>query len=813
MVSFNAGFPDVFGLEWFVNHDYKSRIWAGSPAPFFRLPTTTVTETISGLRMSAALDPNTRASVPTLIDVFEEGNEQPPVFELARLAAAGDGAVNSWRTQAGASTNLFQSIDGAADQWPDDAVAAEWVQTTTPFDDYTFSVAATDFHVGGPLVGSRIGWVAIEAIFSMSPAGFRKLRCGLNIGGVDYQPAGGNLRDVHSYGQIYGLWYGEMNPATGLPWKPADIAAFRPGGTSFIKVRSQSANADAFPRVHAVRLNVHWTTETRVAVGVYSRPINIGSTRLQNVTTQSLITMPAGTANWAKATAKNYVFCWRQSVSPSIYGPSVADDVRWNAGFQDLGPDGKPEGRVFPLHYNDDAPAPTGKMASMAIALDNFGRPQTAFSAAGIAGFAIAPIRSADGQPSADSQPYRMDLADLVSVVPGATYGQRMTPSSTQTYAGFRLPVIPPFAGATLTVRVHRVSDGVQIGGSFTISAADTAAASKPAGSANWRYLTGFFDSTVTLTSGIQYEVRLISALTGAGVASWIVAVPDASLAPTASFGGTTSGAVVAGVHSTSRDMALTLIRQPDPPTAVTAAISNQPITTYVSAEQPTVEHVQVSWTAPAVGLGVNFRRYEIERQADGGTWYRVANIDNSATVTWLDREAPRDSVCRYRARAVGLDGRLSTYNQSGTVTPTAPGLMVVLTSNHDPSLEVVYLYDRENSFPVLSTEGNETVRIHGADRQVVFRELEDRGVGWQTRIIVNQLTLAGKGGVHVLTPLLALIRSTDIPYVCVLDNQGSQFFGDVSVADVPQKQPAHRYEAQMTVLPTHAEPVPVDVA
>ena len=812
MVNYNEGFPDVFGLQWLVNHDYKQRVWAGAPPAMFRKPST-LTETVTALRMSAALDPTSRASVPTLIDVYEEGQETTPAFELARLAPVADVAINGWRTDAGASSNLFQRIDDPADQWPapNTTTETQWIQNTTPFDDYMCSVAATDFHTGGPLVNARIGWVAIEAIMSMSPTGFRKIRCGLNIGGVDYQPAGGNLRDVHHFGSIHPFWFGEINPATNKPWVPADIAAFRSGGTSFIKVRSQAATADAFPRVHAIRLNVHYvTTENRKAVGVWRRPENVGTQRLQAVTTDALITVPSGAANWAKAAAKNYIYVWRQSVSPSVYGPAVADDVRWNGGYQDLGPDGQPPGRAFPLHTNGTAPAPSTRMASKATPHDNFGRPLETWSAAGVAGFAIAEIVA--GSPSLDSQPYRMDLADLAIVVPTGNWGQRMTPASTQTYAGFRLPIIPPFADSTLTVRIHRVSDGVQIGGSFTIHAADVGAikTSSPAG---WRYLTGFFSAPATLTASVQYEVRLVAADLGAGDATWIVAAPDCSLAPAASFGGTTNGAVLNSVHNTNRDMAVTLIRQPDPPTGVTATISNQPITTYLADQVPTVQHVQVAWTAPAVGLGGNFRRYDVQRRVDGGTWYTVAHINVAGTVSWLDREAPRNSLCEYRVRAVGLDGRLSNYAQTAVgVTPTAPGMMVVLTSNHDPSLEVVYIYAKESTFPLLGSEAKETVRIHGANNQVVFREHEKRGVGWTVEVVVNQLDLQGKGGIHVLAPLTDIIESTEIPYVAVLDNQGTQILGDVTANDVPFRQPQHRYAAQLAIIPTHDEPVPVEV-
>jgi hypothetical protein len=233
----------------------------------------------------------------------------------------------------------------------------------------------------------------------------------------------------------------------------------------------------------------------------------------------------------------------------------------------------------------------------------------------------------------------------------------------------------------------------------------------------------------------------------------------------------------------------------------------------YVADQISTVKHVQISWTLPVVGMGSIFSRYELERQTDGAGWHKIANLNNSATTSFVDHEAPRNAASTYRIRAVGKDGRISDYGTSSSVTPTAPGLILILTSNHDPGSEVVYMYDKESTYPILGNEQDETVMIHGADRQVVFMEHEDRGVGWRTNIWVNQVSLVGKGGQHVLTPLVELIRSLDVPYVCVLDNQGTQLFGHVSIEEATQRQPQHRYTAEIDVIPTHAEPVPVEVS
>jgi hypothetical protein len=814
VVNFNPNASpsgEVLGNEFLATRDQKSRVWSGSPARWMRLPSTTL-ETISALKMSAAVDPLTRASIPTVVDICAEGNEFTALPKLAKLAPNSDNVNTGWTNELGTTTTMFNSINEDTAQWPGPADGND-VRTTAPGTEYACGVDASLFN-GGAATNGRIFWVGVGAILAAN-TGFRKLSVKLLMDGVLYDPAGGATRDVHGYGAIYEFWWGELNPATSRPWTPNEIAQFDVQADWGIRVRSDgAATPTAFPRVMALSLNVRYLeTENRVAVGVYRRPEDIGNERLVNVTTDTLRAMPGGAVNWAKPATGNFLFGWRQSVSPAAYGPMVDTSLRWNGLYQDLAGAGQPPGIVYPLQSTGVAPPPAGALCSQEIAYDVYGRPQERFTGTSRATYGLALVRSADGLNSVDSQPYRLDLADIVIFKQGSGItGQRFTPTSSQSYAGFRLPIIPPFADCSLTVSVHRVSDGVQMGGSFVITAND--AGKIPYGEAGLRYLTGFFSSVAALVSGTQYEIRLTSALTGAGVDSWIVMAPDCSLAPTRGFGGTTDGAMIAGVHQTSRDMSVNLIKAPNPPTGAAAALVNVAVTTpYLATQVPNRQSVNVTWSPPGSGMGSLFRRYELERSTDlGVTWVRIANIASAATASFADREAARATTNRYRIRAVGTDGRVSTYATSADVTPTTSGLLLILTSNHSPTLEACYFYDKESSYLVLSNERDETVLIAGADRAVVFMESEDRGVGWQANIWVNQTTLTGKGGTHVLTPLLNLIRSLDVPYVCVLDNQGSQIFGHVAVAEVPQKQPAHRYTAQITVTPTHSEPVPVEV-
>lgn len=813
MVDWNPTFPDTFGLEWFPTRSSATPVYAGSPGRMQRLVSTTA-ETITALRLSGQVNPSVRGSVPTLIDVIEEGNEFVPAPTLARLSPSVDRTNDGWTRSDGSGTNLWQYIDDPTDKWPQHNQPADtqWIRTFTPATHYSCGVNTTLFQQGGAAENGRIFWVGVAGILSATTGDIRRLGVRLEINGVLYPPAGGHGRDVHGFGQIYEFYWGEINPSTSRPWTPAEIANFGTQANWGIRVNSaQVASASHHPRVHALSLNVTYSnTENRVAVGVWRRPENIGTNRLVTVTTDTLRALPSGTADWSKPSGVNHLYFWRQSSSPSEYGAVVADDVRWNGGYQDLGSGGKPPGIVYPLHYSGSPPPPSTSPASAYLVYDIYGRPWKGFveSSPTRAAFGIALVRS-DAAMSTDSQPYRMDVTDIAFLNNASgTAGQRLTPPSSQTYIGVRLPVIPLGTGpgtATLTVRVHAVSGGAQVGGTFSIT--KTAVRSLPAGPSGLRYVTGFFSSPVPLTGGTQYEIRV----TTDSVSGWHVYAPNCSLAPTASFGGSTSGAIVAGSHDTNRDFLVNLIKQPAAPT-VGAAVTTHPVSRVTVCGVDEVQHVTVTGTPSAIG---GFLRLELERQLDGGDWVPITHFNTEDPISYVDRLVPRGSEAAYRLRSVARDGRISAWATTTPVTPNATDAELIITSDHRPELELVFDYDPESSYPILSNERDEVVPIEGLPLQVVFMERVTRGIGWSTSIAINFGDTCPpelRGGARLLEPLLELVRADDIPYVVVLDHQGTRYLGYVELSDAKQEQPLDRYSAQINVIPTNVVEVPVEV-
>jgi hypothetical protein len=808
-MDYNPNYPEVFGMEWFSEVSQTSRVFAGSAARFQRV-ISTATETIDAMKFRVAVNPLLKEDTRTLIDIYEEGDEDlgDDLFFPVELVPNSDVDAGAWTKEDGSTnTNLYQQIVEDPNRWPGPAQFT-YIQTTSTSNSYRFTVDASEFGSGGDYENYRIGFVELRAIAGAN-TGYRKLSFSMEIDSDVLLPAANDIRDVHGYGARYSLWYGELNPATGLPWTPADIADFDTGGNSVLKVRSQTATATYFPKLFAMRLVVWVAPETRKAVGVWRRPHTL-TTRLNNITTDALISVPDGSAGWSKEADKNYVLCFRQSCAPALWGPVNADDVQWLGGYQDLTAAGQPPGISFPLHTNGTAPAPSTVLASDLIVHDQFGRPERAFAANRRAAYSFVLVDD-NGDPSVDSQPYCMDLTDIFGVRTGQMVGQRFTPSETQPYLGVRFLVVPPERGdRLLTVKVHQVSNGAQVGGTFTISA--LTCRRLPAGPGGTRYVTGFLSEAASLTASTQYEIRFTSDTV---TDDWLFFAPNCSLAPTRGFGGTTDGLVRNTTHDTDRDLLVTLMEQPEAPENVTAAIEVVPV------EKPDeslvdVEHVSLTWEQASEPLGAPFVRYEVERRLDHEEeWTKIADIEDENVLGFVDYMVPRQTKAWYRVRSIGKDGRFSEWGESNGITPDEGDYDVVLSSNHYPDLMVVLdVPGLQEGYEFKTFDNDEMVQLHGEDLSVVFKDPNDRGRTWTFSAELNfgDAPPVIRSGHRVFGPLEEIARTDETPHVCVMDFQGSKVLGYVKPSGATQNQPGNVYSCSIEVTPTHSVEVPVVV-
>lgn len=619
MPDWNKSFPAVLGLEWMPTREGTRSVSPGPPA--MQRMTSTTAETIESLTLPARANPAETRPLRTVVDIIPEGQESVdftgPV-QFVDLVPNADVELGTWTDLAGGTTDIYTGLTSGI-VWPDPAVEAAGIQDETGFANYRFQVDASAFAGGGGLEDARICRVELALVAQAVGGGFRQIRTAFRnatTGTTNYDPGGGNQTSIHGFGGVLTRIWGEINPLTGRPWLPADIAAFD-GGDWTILIRSETASPTNTPTIYSAALRVHYLeTENRVAAAVWERPTSISADRI-TVTTDSITSLPDGATTWSKPGSGDFLLWWRQAHDPPIHTGGPATDIRWQLLIQDLGPAGNPSSVVFPLTTDGTPPAPAGVLAfdSRPFSFPQGGTEPFQADGQGATGFGL----DTAGGPSDDSQPYRemgptSQPPGWAQVTSSQKVGQQVTPSAGASYLGVRTVIIPPNTGnPTLRVAVHRVSDGQQVGGQLVLSADEVRALPEIAGAQvsgqRLRFIEGFLSAAAPLTASVDYEVRLTA--TG-GV--WTALAPFSNVAEAASFSGTAGGAFIGPTLFTDRDLVVNLLIQPDPPQNFTAAPEAVPVETYACSATE-IEHMRLDWDPGANPLGSAFARYEVERQ------------------------------------------------------------------------------------------------------------------------------------------------------------------------------------------------------
>ncbi|HEX2682592.1 MAG TPA: endonuclease, partial [Ferruginibacter sp.] len=83
------------------------------------------------------------------------------------------------------------------------------------------------------------------------------------------------------------------------------------------------------------------------------------------------------------------------------------------------------------------------------------------------------------------------------------------------------------------------------------------------------------------------------------------------------------------------------------------------PVTVTELTAQKNNEYVLLNWHA---SFETNFRRYEIERSADGSNFYKIGEVTgtNLADYAFTDHELPNANTVYYRLKLVDIDGQFS---------------------------------------------------------------------------------------------------------------------------------------------------------
>lgn len=792
MTEWNPNNPSVIGPEFLAVRD--SSIFPGITTPQvvqrFR---SNSAETIAGVRLYRTVIAANGAT--QIVEVVPAGDEvaDPAEFTVVTYApnvlTVTAGTVQDGSGGAAVVTDI--------DEWPPNYTDYVEAGPNASFD--------LQFASGAIAPTGRIAEVAVEVVTargygttSDGTVDTRRCVVSLDNGGTLH---GGMLRTIpanNSAGTAgrYIWHWGEINPITGQPWTPADVAAFD-SATTEVRIARQTGDGGSLI-VAAVRLVVVYeNSERRVATGAH-----VSSTvEAFDWSATIPVSSPAGAANWAKANATDYALVVRQADQGGLTPFAVPSMGVGTVHADDPAPDGLESYDVTATavtFLTDNATTLAGSIPSAAVA---------------VPGRLIAfVLRTTGPATSADGQPYNDVRTPGVFSGSGANQ-QELRTSTSDTYSGLRLAVGWFLARPTapLLVTVRRRSDNVAVG-SFsvpesTVDAVGSAAlvvtdvkATDP-GFALVAATQYYLDYTSATPSTATWIVGLLAVNGGAGGVTYQEATYSGGTDQADPIGGTASTALT----YTPADFAAVLEAAVDPPTGLTATADAQTLPDAPPCGPTGIPYASLAWD-PTV-LGADFARYDVERLGvDGLTWQRIAEIVDEASDGFDDVEARLGLLESYRVRAVRSDGASSYWTDVATVTVPAAGCGYTFTSNEAPTLSVGYpdTYEgrsiRTYQFP---EAGEVTYRtLYGRDYQTAFHPLSRRGVTFSRQLTIGGLAAPAAG---VGPPAAAFLRDlvwASLPYVCVRDNDGNRWFASVRVPDLS----AWRYHTN------HALWVTVDV-
>jgi hypothetical protein len=586
-----------------------------------------------------------------------------------------------------------------------------------------------------------------------------------------------------------------FNPISGLSWKIADVEKFAADADSFVGWEfSPTGSVNFVQRIFSAWLRVDWgTTERRVAVGALNNPVAF--TR-----TLAFLATPAGVDNWAKTSGVNYLILIRRRSGTG----SIA--VRW---------------------LDSGKPCPHASHSSPLVGfgadgqLDIF---QTDVTNRLTKAYDLSMART-DATGSADTQPYGSVNGDGgtgeifvgadMTQVWGGFIGQQQefTAPASAKYQSIQVLVrgqsnlLPPDAPLSIKVRVR--SGGAQVGGELLIQPGELKAPYN-----SWRIIRGnitpaaltnttqyFFDITSNATEDRQWQVQVLSGMENnnaydthnfGGLVdrfTWFTASDVQYADAVISIAQAVTN--VTGFAATAQD--LTLASPSDWPMSITE-----------------MQKVRLSWTKTS--HGANFMQYEIERlNPFTAQWENISIITNENTQAIDDLGGGVGVLGSYRIRTIRTTGAASDWSSTATATPQwgnfKRGLLFV--SNENPALSCGFLTEgpaREYQF--INAETEEIHKYQGRNYQVVFRPMEERGIGFEQTVFINAEVVPAIKGPRVFQALRDICHA-HLSHVIVKDPDGNVFLASVRLIGGVQEDLDY-YRATVSILETTDVPAPV---
>jgi lysophospholipase L1-like esterase len=390
-----------------------------------------------------------------------------------------------------------------------------------------------------------------------------------------------------------------------------------------------------------------------------------------------------------------------------------------------------------------------------------------------------------------EAQPYvRPVPIDVVVFFP---FQQKFTPPVTAEYGLVSFVVFNDQAthdaGTPLTVQIRRVSN------SAVLASHEFSPLQLPDPDDRWHRVRIRFGSAPNLVAGTQYAIWFGNFHPAS---RWRLQYVTTVTTEAASrgFGGTTDVLSDSFGDHPEQDAVVSVSQVPAAPTGRAAFAQFYDTSRNLEGDcvVPRVPFVRLQWAATA--LGATFGHYEIRRAGE-----TIARIYDEQTATFSDLEAPPDQPLSYDMRVVDNAGSFSDWVKFPAVTlPLADQWAIALVSNAKPGLTLGLNYEEPISWEPVVPDHDVIRHFYGRDKQVVFRDPQDRGDRFTRDLVLafNDPQLADGGrnsGRAVFDELVALAHAA-VPYVCVIDGRGRRYFTSPAVRSLTETQPVDKYLA-----------------
>lgn len=251
------------------------------------------------------------------------------------------------------------------------------------------------------------------------------------------------------------------------------------------------------------------------------------------------------------------------------------------------------------------------------------------------------------------------------------------------------------------------------------------------------------------------------------------------------------------------------------PGTILTRTISGAgtPLTTVVSYDNILVSSISNGYT-------------ELQRMDTVDTaWATIMKAYDQDTFSFNDYEARVGILTSYRIRYVNFYNFAGPWSATVTTTMAAPGVTatsvgandhvwIFSTNSHqDGSSNLAYCLGWEGevsedfNFPESSGQVFQT--MYGRDYVTVFRPTERGGTNFGRTILVQAAAISPE----TLEDFTSLrdMAWTDVPYICLRDEDGNRWFANVSVPSGTVLRDRRLYLAPVTIVEVTATPTPVN--